>query len=239
MPSLDPSTMTVLRAASREMPESRAKSTPPATRAEIRVFQRLWTQYSEVVASCCRFDAFSVEASKDLRQSVAEYCLRRIHLYLDRYAPIRDRNDYAGIERALRARMGEERGAFRMWVRATVKWVKRDYLRGRRAADMEVSYDAPRDDESGPMLDQLRAAGVDGGQESSVEAEHAADVVAELLPMLGPDVERDAAIFLAACECDDPAAFYRAHRTTPGVLADRLSRKPVRDLARLAAARLA
>lgn len=218
-------TITSATRTTRTMPEGSRKSTPPTTGAEAQVFARLWSQYSEVVRAC-KFDGFSGVARDDLRGMLAENCFRRMHLYLDRYAPTRDRDSVADIERLLAAKQREERGAFRMWVRHTARWMVRDYLRQRKiqGAELEISYDQSADphDEHARALDHLRAAGVEGGQEEDVESDWAADMVAELMQRADPVVRRDMALFLGAAESDDPRAFYRSHGATHEAVTDRL-----------------
>ena len=222
-----PTTMTLVKSgrATRTMPAASTKSAPPTTSAEAQVFTRLWTQYAEVVRAC-KFDGFSGVAKDDLRGMLAENCFRRVHLYLDRYAPTRDRNSVADIERLLTEKHREERGAFRMWVRHTARWMVRDYLRQRRAqgAELEVSYDQSADphDEHARAMDHLRAAGIDGGQETDVESDWATDMVAELMQRADPTVRRDMALFLGAAETDDPRKFYRSHGVTHESVVDRL-----------------
>lgn len=229
-PTLATLTITRARRTTRTMPPASTKSTPPTTGAEAQVFTRLWTQYAEVVRAC-KFDNFSGVARDDLRQMLAENCFRRMHLYLDRYAPDRDRNDVRDIERRLAERQREERGAFRMWVRHTARWMVRDYLRQRRVqgAELEVSYDQSADphDEHARAMDHLRAAGVEGGQEGDVDADWAQDMVAELMARADATTRRDMALFLGAEQVGDPKArraFYRAHGATHEAVVDRLER---------------
>ena len=222
-----PTTMTLMKPgrSTRTMPPASSMSTPPTTSAEAQVFTRLWTQYAEVIRAC-KFDGFSGVARDDLRGMLAENCFRRMHLYLDRYAPTRNRHSVADIERLLAEKQREERGAFRMWVRHTARWMVRDYLRQRRiqGAELEVSYDQSADphDEHARAMDHLRAAGIDGGQEESVESDWAADMVAELMQRADPTVRRDMALFLGAAETDDPRKFYRSHGVTHESVVERL-----------------
>lgn len=225
-----PLTTLQTRRTTRAMPASSTKSTPPTTAAEAQVFARLWTQYGEVVRAC-KFDGFSGVARDDLRGMLAENCLRRMHLYLDRYAPTRDRDSVADIERLLLERQREERGAFRMWIRHTARWMVRDYLRQRKiqGAELEVSYDQSADphDEHARALDHLRAAGVDGGQEDDVERDWAVDAVSALFERVAPTQQRAMALFLGAADISDTAArraFYRAHGATHESVVDTLSR---------------
>lgn len=232
MPELLTLTPTTLktRRGTRAMPAASTKSAPPTTSAEAQVFARLWTQYAEVVRAC-KFDGFSGVARDDLRGMLAERCLCEMHKYLDRYAPTRDRHSVADIERLLGERQREERGAFRMWVRWTARWMVKNYLRQRRiqGAELEVSYDQSADphDEHARAMDHLRAAGVDGGQEDGVDGEWAQDVVAELMSRADATTRRDMALFLGAAEVRDQKerrAFYRAHGATHEAVVDRLSR---------------
>ncbi len=202
------------------------------TPGEVGVISALIQRWPEVTMNEIqrRFRDDAADRREEALSMLREYLLVRAVNFLDFRHPERDRA--ATAEQLLAELDGgllrEPRAAFRVWVRAMVRWVYRDWQRRRRqtgeAFEVHVQPDGDRD-AVGISFDKLEAEGAEDDPTAEVDdRDEARDIVAELMAMVSPDLQHDMAVFLAAEVSGDPKRVCTAQGTSMNGLMARLSR---------------
>lgn len=199
------------------------------TKSEVRAICTYLQRWPEVTQSEFghRFHGDTTDRREDAAAMLRFYLIERSVNFLDRYIPGRDRNAPEGVIVAdLDAALRDPRGAFRVWVRSMNRWVFRDWCRKRRQCGehLEVRVQADGADDGGIAFDRLAEAASEDSPTEDLEVDAARDAVARLMDEADPETQQDIAVYLAACEAENPADVFRAWGTSRASVVSRLSR---------------